>query len=73
MTLWKGKQFDNKVKTPVKKTSQVISLDQLTSKVSAPRDLEEDIPSPYIPKALFPQRFAKSKQGTMRSWKFSSR
>ena len=65
MTLWKGKQFDNKVKTPIKKASQAISLVQVTSKDSSPRDLEEDIPPPYIPKAPFPQRLVKPKQGTI--------
>ncbi|GMN51263.1 hypothetical protein TIFTF001_020418 [Ficus carica] len=64
MTLRKGKLFDIKVEVPIRKTSDVSSSGQGTTQDSSSKDLEESNPPAYIPKAPFPQRLAKPKQGS---------
>ena len=51
MTLQKGKEVDNKVEMPVKKTNQIVPVDIEDS----PSEEKEEINSrEYVPKAPFP-------------------
>ena len=60
MTLWKGKEVDNKVEMPVIKETQIVTVNvedwQLEEK-------EEINPREYVPKAPFPQKLTKGKNG----------
>ena len=60
MTLWKGKEVDNKVELPVTKENQIVPVNV---EDSLSEEKEEINPREYVPKAPFPQRLAKGKKG----------
>ena len=60
MTLRKGKEVDNKVEMPVTKENQIVLVNV---EDSPPEEKEETNPREYVPKAPFPQRLAKGKNG----------
>lgn len=61
------KVFDNKVETPIRKTTENSTSKQVAADDSFSLEKEKSNPPTYIPKAPFPQRLAKLKQGTSTS------